>query len=283
MTSKSNGKNKLSGYPDPKKTSMNRWAWEFLRRNPEYRKDVADYLAVCDSIIPRFNPLHPYPHAVSVEDHNRLYSTLNSDERHSVYEPPREPVETEDEWVRRVGKGTITPLIVWYAAKWNLSSSLFDPDAEYNSFHVNFKATAMSVSKAAKGWGGFDDRSKEALIINYNLPLAPQLAVIKTYTEQHRDYLLKLKPRPKEFLPWPEKREQDYLRLLRVLDALQNISDLKFDEQKKKIGDAFYLDTDDSKPSYKRRKAGGEAIKAALKLRDRDYIYLPMMTKKNTK
>ena len=30
---------KAAGYPDIKNTSMREWAWEFLRRNPEYQKD----------------------------------------------------------------------------------------------------------------------------------------------------------------------------------------------------------------------------------------------------
>lgn len=28
-----------TAYPDPETTSLQQWAWEFLRRNPEYQKD----------------------------------------------------------------------------------------------------------------------------------------------------------------------------------------------------------------------------------------------------
>ena len=31
-------------YPDPKNTSRFKWAWEFLRRNPEYQDDYKRYL-----------------------------------------------------------------------------------------------------------------------------------------------------------------------------------------------------------------------------------------------
>lgn len=32
----------LTQYPDPETTSMKQWAWEFLRRNPEYQKDYVE-------------------------------------------------------------------------------------------------------------------------------------------------------------------------------------------------------------------------------------------------
>lgn len=31
-------------YPDPHTTSMLQWAWEFLRRNPEYQTDYAEWI-----------------------------------------------------------------------------------------------------------------------------------------------------------------------------------------------------------------------------------------------
>jgi hypothetical protein len=43
-----------AGYPDPDKTSLALWAWEFLRRNPRYR---ADYVAYVQAKAGDFAPL----------------------------------------------------------------------------------------------------------------------------------------------------------------------------------------------------------------------------------
>ncbi len=213
---------------------MKRWAWEFLRRNPKYRQAWADYLHVCDSIIPGFNPLHPP--SCQPEESNRLYGILESDEKYQVYDPPRQPGETENAWIARVGKGKITPLNVWHAEKWGLRSVMFDPDGEYKPFHADFKFTAYMVTTAGPGWDGFNEpmpRTKEAMIIDYSKPLGVQLEAIARRAKTHFDYLKSIDA----VIPWPEKRGQDYRFYLRVLDALEEVGDA---DKVKFIGQEFY-------------------------------------------
>lgn len=51
----------------PKHNSKKRWAWEFLRRNPEYQKDYLHYSSLLD-LYPRGGNLEAYPDVVLSEN-----------------------------------------------------------------------------------------------------------------------------------------------------------------------------------------------------------------------
>ncbi|MFA5593272.1 MAG: DUF6499 domain-containing protein [Micavibrio sp.] len=44
-----------SQYPDPRSTSNKQWAWEFLRRNPDYQKDFYKNIGKNDITYEVFN------------------------------------------------------------------------------------------------------------------------------------------------------------------------------------------------------------------------------------
>ncbi len=46
-------------YPDPGTTSSRQWAWEFLRRNPEYQQDYSFLMVVSENSTLPFLP-SPY-------------------------------------------------------------------------------------------------------------------------------------------------------------------------------------------------------------------------------
>jgi hypothetical protein len=69
-------------YPDPKKTNRFKWAWEFLRRIPEYQDDYERYLTInCNQIKKKlkikwglkYKMLNPYGKAYKAEYHFNTY------------------------------------------------------------------------------------------------------------------------------------------------------------------------------------------------------------------
>lgn len=263
-----------NNYIYPKDTSMDRWAFEFLRRNHNYQKDVQDYLAVCNSIIDGFNPfLRP---AVDSKQIGNYYDQLDEMARH--YEPPLKEGETESQWLTRLASeglsGKSTPLDVWLAEKWGLNN-LFNPYSEFNYLHLTFINTASKVTIAERGW--FDRQGiklvstadKQAFVINYNLPILQQLAAIKRYASSHKKWLMK----KHDLIPLPSKRNRSnlfsiYLRCLDAADA--GISESH-------MAKIFYPKITNEYPDYFGTKKVTDQLKAAKKLRNHDYIYLPLI------
>lgn len=255
-------------------TSMQRWAFEFLRRNHDYQKDVQDYLVVCDSVIVGFDPFSPP--LVDNEQLNKYYDQL--DEKARIYEPPMKEGETESEWIDRfVSKGISVkskPLKIWYAEKWGLQD-LFDPYSEFNFLNVKFLNILPRVTIAGSGW--FDSEKiklvsaheKQAFVIDYNLPLLPQLAAIKGYVLRHKKKLIKecdLKPMPNS-----RNRSKLFKMYLRCLDA----DDVGI--KKSEIAKKLCPHKDISYPNASGIKTIDDWLKAAKRLRDHNYIYLPLI------
>lgn len=257
-----------------KDTSMWQWAFEFLRRNHDYQNDVQYYLDVCNSVVDGFNPF--LPPDLEIKQLENYYERLDEMVRH--YEPPIKEGETENEWWVRLASekqsGKSTPLNIWLAAKWGLSD-LFYPYSEFSLSNVSFKDAASKVTIAGHGW--FADKKntlvsaadKQAFVINYNLPLLPQLAAIKSYAVRYKQWLTKelnLKPQPNI-----RNRSKLYNIYLRCLDAAD--SGLSESQMAKII----CPHKSNNYPDYYGTKTISDYLDAAKKLRDHSYIYLPLI------
>lgn len=107
---------KVEDYDYTKKLGRTGWAWEFLRRNPKYRKDYES---------------HQKGHFKDV-----------------TYEPPKQPGETNQHWMKRcaleedVVPRTIRPeqTLAW---KWGLKYSLYDPS--FNALELAEKGTPVKI------------------------------------------------------------------------------------------------------------------------------------------
>ena len=95
----------------PKVGKIFPWALRMgiLRRNPEYQKDGDKYLGICRDVLPKYGPCV----ALSQSDYDKL--EYHPDHRH--FEPERLGQESEDAWLSRVKKGTVTSLPVVVAGK----------------------------------------------------------------------------------------------------------------------------------------------------------------------
>ena len=74
-------------YPKPKDLSWRQWAWQFLRRNPEYQGDYENWRALLDTL---------------PADCTQLPST-EEDMRFTFFDPPAKAGETYKEYQKRVG------------------------------------------------------------------------------------------------------------------------------------------------------------------------------------
>ena len=169
---------KAADYSFPKKFPPSRWAWEFLRRNPDYRKDWEEALS-------------------------RL-SELESEDVSDV----RIIVEMESDPDSRFGFRTSTTA-AQIAAKWLLHGSLINPAVDEPP-HLSFNPGFGSVRFMRSGVT-FKARGLDFPVVEFNLhlPLAPQLEAIVETLENARKRMpvqRRFKNHPKL---WPH-----YLRLL---------------------------------------------------------------------
>lgn len=256
-------------YPKWRTASLQRFAWEFLRRNPNYQADWQEYLAACRRLVPDFDP-----HVLRDWDAKLL--------EHDDYfrcEPPRLEDESEAAWISRGGCGTRTPLRSWYAKKWGLTANLPDPFYSYYEKHglgylaIAFEKSATKVEIPSKHWEYFDRNKypfrcepKEAVAFDYSRPIEPQIIAA-------RDYLLKQQQRRIKagiVDAFPNKIPRKELVIyLRMLDA--DASGI----QAKDIAAALYPNEDDSYPERRISNRVSKDMKVAKQWRDEWYRLLP--------
>lgn len=250
-----------------------RWAFEFLRRNHQYQKDFREYLSVCESIVPGFNPYAPPD--VNDDEKCRLYEKLEqgfcSDE-FLVYDPPMLEGESLTNYEYRIKRYTRSPLASVYARKWGLNNALFDPFATLNH-GCSFEKSSTKTSRVGPGWDGFKyiqtTYHAAPYLIDCRIPIKPQIKAIEKQALKHQAWLIK----KGHLEPIPEKRKRtklypEYLRCLDAKDASASVEDMIA---------VLCPHMDNSYPDYPANKTIANWLEAAEKLRDKDYIYLPML------
>lgn len=95
------------GYPEYNSAQTDRWAWEFLRRNPDYRADWQRFLALADEL--RGSYSKPYDNLPDdwESDPGRPYWIISKaddegDMRARVYDPPAMKGESESTYSNRI-------------------------------------------------------------------------------------------------------------------------------------------------------------------------------------
>ena len=77
-----------SAYPAPNALSARHWAWQFLRRNPDYQADFA-----------RWQDL-----VATLPEKQEALPKLHEDLRFFILDPPAEDGETYNNYIKRVGR-----------------------------------------------------------------------------------------------------------------------------------------------------------------------------------
>jgi hypothetical protein len=269
-----------SEYPKCETTSLARLAWEFLRRNPGYQNDWAEYLQLCRKIIPEYDPDDWRQHRFTLLDHPDYVR----------YDPPRLNGESEGEWTRRTGGLGRYNLYRWYAHEWGLKGDHYLPNpfcAYVGGSHESMFIKSNRVEIVTKHWRYFDRElypprdqleawvfpssdQREALGFDYSIPIEPQLIAVREYLLSQQKLLIARKAL--EVFPNKIPRKE-LVVYLRMLDAEADGIDAAG------IAKEIYPKEDNSAPDYRVTHKVNAALKIARKWRDDWYKLLPSMKK----
>jgi Family of unknown function (DUF6499) len=252
------------GYPDPETASTVQWAWEFLRRNQEYRKD---YLWI---------------------KHHPAYSECPLDQQMAEWfncDPPALPGESLDSWQTRVwaqlvpgqryGRGFPASAC---AEKWGLIRGILpDPDNnaawQEDDFEISGHMLRSSAARDLRSGEKMNfvtpmTRHADELLTIFDLtqPIKPQInAAARLLGELQANGILK------GLFENPNRRGRgpiSLLRYLRLLDAEQA------NAEPREVTEVLYPNVSNKYPTFNATQRAKDDLKAARVLRDRGYLYL---------
>jgi hypothetical protein len=251
-------------YPDPKSTRLTQWAWEFLRRNPDYRSDWRRYAESCAVLRAKHRS------KLDADQEPTAFAFDHDDPLGCVYEPPREDGESEGGWLRRVGSGSSSPLGSWLCKKWGIGGAGGLPEPTAIRFPGLWAASAGLVRMVASRPEGSAVGTSTVATIEFDLsrPLEPQFAAAKRLLTRRQTYL---RQRGVVGTSTAARAQSGvvYRRYLRALDAVETGAKLTHIAQ--------VLFPTDPDPEARRDKARA-TIRAAKQLRDGGYRRLPSLS-----
>ena len=258
-------------YPKPKDLSWREWAWQFLRRNPEYQSDYESWRALLDTL---------------PADCDQLPS---DDMRFWVCDPPAKAGETYKEYANRVGgrwrrtfRAKALPEKYGFGFggvrlagehRWS-GLGLVPPEQErfpstfFTDDIFRFLDHIPGVPKDSYKVeiGEFE------ILVRFNLewPIDIQLKRAKKWLENHKSYLKKdsgLEP--------IENRNQinKFPYYIILLDADASGADPKT------MAAVLLSGQEDEHPDYRASKNIRYGLKRARRLRDRDYRFISLGTR----
>lgn len=239
-----------AAYPDHGENAA-AWAWEFLRRNPEYQEDFAHYMSV---------PAY-YPDGGGKTP--KLADRTYNDEAEMIYfyaDPPAaSPSETVGEYRKRTGIEPVqlqaALLYKWGVAHLNDPATnepiWFSPDdpmppfklqqASYGHVFREYididRSIALNHGRPGRevifaDWPEEDDGFMHVFAFDVRLPLDGQLAAVKAQLEEERlqgdpngltDMLGEAEPEPIKQIRPPSPRFGNMREYLRVFDAVWTV------------------------------------------------------------
>ncbi len=156
------------------------WAWEFLRRNPDYQTQWRTFMAIWKDLEADYG-------AAPARDFPRWKRDL----RANVFEPPLAEGETIDQWVARTGNDCIA-IECAFGARWGVFK--FPPDPSKTALELGDGLGWREVPQLAKVMTAKDtaylgnERQRVALGFDLDMPLKLQLEQARVFliARQHR-------------------------------------------------------------------------------------------------
>ena len=260
------------------------WAWEFLRRNPEYQK------AWQENYVDGPLAWHQEMVETSSDDDTRRIHFENCDRFDcKICEPPAFPGETKEEYLSRVEESTMTPLGVHLARRFGLRRGhLQNPADPKRAVDFSFESSEGPRSRDWESVSAYGEELKDGIIhlregIYFSAglwPESPEQVVVKFNLEwplemQWRRISRNLEHNQKRLMQEGKISVQDpknivakYPSHLRLLDAdahganHSEMAKVLFPEKSNEYGDQ------QGKQTVKNR------LRAARNMRDEGYIYL---------
>ena len=256
-----------SGYPDPETAPTVQWAWEFLRRNQEYRQDFL------------WIKYHP------------AYSECSLDQQMAEWfncDPPALPGESLDRWQARVWavpgqRYSYSFPASARAEKWGLiHGKLPDPDNcaawQEDDFEISGHMLRSSAARDLRSGEPMNfitpmTRHADELLTIFDLtqPIKPQINAVARLLGKLQDIGIR-----KGFFENPNRRGRDpinLLRYLRLLDAEQASA------EPREITEVLYPKISNEFPDFIAKQRAKDDLKAARVLRNRGYLYLRIAEK----
>jgi hypothetical protein len=240
-----------SAYPPREGTRMRRWAWEFLRRNPEYQMDYERWIR---------NAPQRWP---GPEKDLKWYQC----------DPPALPGETYAKYERRLERAKITerkfkPLNLVLREKYHIALNYIPApeDDDPPSFTTNMTGPFLFGPQREVHW--HDGLAAEQAIYVFDLAgsLEAQCERALQIMQVRRDQLVKSRPELRDRRARTD-RFQDYLRVLDAFAAGARAKDI--------ASVLFPNLLDDASTGYGMSQNVRNYRKAAIELRDGGYRFLP--------
>ncbi len=164
------------------------WAWEFLRRNTEYKEDYKRVSSVLLGCNPEYSNL-----PINITDKFKF------PEEWFFFDPPKKTGETSKEWWRRILDEGLEPhcltLELGYAKKWYLRNQMFNPAIRYNEDIEFRKASELPKVVSWDECGDYfesDDYfeaskvDKALIVFDMKRPLTPQIEIAKKLLKERQ-------------------------------------------------------------------------------------------------
>ncbi len=252
-------------YPEPDDLSLGQWAWQFLRRNAEYQTDFGKWHELLDGL----------------DDPKRRLPTIDQDLSFFVCDPPASDGETYATYRKRVGGRWLGDKALYFhlgekygfrpdGRLWRLL-----PDPREDRRRVIFETSIIDyIPGSPEGRRKYVGRVKAfEVLVRFNLewPIDVQLEMAQKTLKRARKYYKK----NEAFEPIEKRNRLDKFQLyIRLLDA--KVSGAKAGE----MAAVLLPNRDNSYPDYGADKNIRDGLKAAHKLRDRDYRFIPLARQK---
>lgn len=244
--------------------SLNRWAWEFLRRNPSYQAAWESYRDTVAAIL---------------ADNEGDESKIEDDPRFGHYEPERLDGEGHSAWIARVKHGRLTPIDSWIAREYGLKSSppLPNPFDSAGPFFTCFSTSAGVTMPAHWDTAGISVLQPESVfLIDFRKPIDGQIDALRRYAAGHQKFLI-----DRGIIEAPEKineRRNDWPAYLRLLDA-----ELEGVTEPADLAAAIYPDDSNDYPDFPVSHRINKAQGRARQLRDGGYLWIAAIRPKRRK
>ncbi|OXJ00036.1 MULTISPECIES: transcriptional regulator domain-containing protein [Burkholderia] len=186
-------------YPSVETTSPRVWAWEFLRRNPKYTQDWAEFRSKIGEYADRYANLSPQEKA-----------SFLVDKRYQHVEEIRSPTGQH----RKIE----TPLANWYGRKWGLAQ-IADPGTDHNQLTHRWIDMAGVLVFPNDGFD-FADPRYMAIAIDLSRSLDDQLDQVREHYKIESEK--RIQTGLIESFEKKRRRFESYRDYLRVLDGYES-------------------------------------------------------------
>jgi len=242
-----------NAYPHPAKTSRNAWAWEFLRRNPIYRKWWIDRYEPLTKLIVRPRLV---PETNRKSNHKNFIIRLDQKKQKLLTIPAK--IVGYNPSVRAFKEIKGDELKVYNEVKKRFGVTIPE-DPRKNFPPASFEKSFIYCIPGPRSISDWEIEAHQMLVI-FDLT-----GSIQSQTRKARE-ILKDYARKSKFLRSPHRHQLKHLPIyLRVLDAID------FGTSREERAAVFFPKKDNSKPTYKGNEAVRDLERAAIALREEGY------------